>query len=183
MGFKYRITDQQDLYFLTATVVDWVDVFTRKELAEIVIDSLRFCQQRKGLLLYAWCLMPSHLHLIASAKEGFSLSDVMRDSKKHTSKKIVAAIHDIQESRKRWMLDRFEFAGRYNPKIEFFKFWQDGNHPVLLDSPEKLRQRLDYVHENPVSAGLVYESHHYVYSSAIDYYTPTKGLLDIVRIE
>jgi len=183
MGFKYRIIAQQELYFLTSTVVDWVDVFTRKELAEIVIDSLLFCQEKKGLLLYAWCLMPSHLHLIASAKEGFNLSDILRDSKKHTSKKIVSAVFDILESRRLWMLDRFEFAGRYNPKIQDFKFWQDGNHPVLLDTNEKLQQRLDYVHENPVHAGLVYEPQHYVYSSAIDYYTPMKGLLDIVRIQ
>ena len=100
MGFKYRIEDHQEVYFLTSTVVDWIDVFTRKELAEIIVDSLRYCQKEKGLLLYSWCLMPSHLHLIVSAADGKSISDIMRDFKKFTSKKIVQTIQTINESRK-----------------------------------------------------------------------------------
>lgn len=115
MGFKYKVSNDS-IYFLTITVVDWIDVFTRKELAEIVIDSLKYCQKEKGMVLYAWCLMPSHLHLIASAEENIKISDIMRDFKKFTSKSIVAAIKEINESRKEWLLDKFEFAGRTNLK-------------------------------------------------------------------
>ena len=182
MGFKYRIEDQQELYFLTSTVVDWIDVFTRKELAQIVVDSLRYCQKEKGLLLYAWCLMPSHLHLIVSAADGKNISDIMRDFKKFTSKKIVKTIQEINESRREWMLDKFEFVGRWNPKILNFKFWQDGIHPIILTSNHFIEQKLNYIHQNPVTAGLVFEPQHYTYSSAINY-EGGLGLLDAILIE
>jgi putative transposase len=93
------------------------------------IDSLKYCQKNKGLELYAWCLMPSHLHMIISAKEDVNLSDILRDFKKFTSKEIIRLIQEEPESRREWMLDKFEFAGRYNPKIKNYKFWQDGNKP------------------------------------------------------
>ncbi|MFI5159438.1 MAG: transposase, partial [Sphingobacteriales bacterium] len=107
MGFKYAITSREK-YFLTLTVIEWIDVFTRKELSEIIVDSLKYCQQNKGLQIYAWCLMPSHLHLVASiGDEKFTLSDVMRDFKKFTSKQIVETISLIAESRRDWLLHHF----------------------------------------------------------------------------
>jgi REP element-mobilizing transposase RayT len=180
MGFKYQINDQTEIYFMTTTVVGWIDVFTRRELAEIVVESLQYCQQEKGLTIFAWCLMPSHLHLIARAE--IEISAIMRDFKKFTSKKITKTIQEMNESRKEWLLDKFEFAGRWNPKIENFKFWQDGFHPILIYSEAFARQKLDYVHQNPVSAGLVFEPFYYRYSSATDYYTNEKGLLDITYL-
>jgi len=73
----------------------------------------------------------NHIHLIASAKGNgpFSLSDILRDFKKFTSKAIVAKIKEIPESRRSWLIDRFEFAGKYIKIIEFYNFWQDGNEP------------------------------------------------------
>lgn len=184
MAFKYTITDKQGIYFMTTTVVNWIDVFTRAELADEIIKSLAYCQKAKGLNIYAWCLMPSHLHLIASAREGFHLADIMRDFKKFTSKKVVKTIQEINESRRDWLLDKFEFAGRWNPKIEGFKFWQDGYHPILLESNHFLEQKLNYLHENPVVAGLVFEPYHYRYSSAIDYSDDkAKGLLEVLYLD
>jgi putative transposase len=81
MGIKNKISEGY-IYFLTLTVVDWVDVFTRPVYRHILIDSLKHCQKEKGLEIYAWCLMSNHLHLIASAKEGFNLSDILIDFKK-----------------------------------------------------------------------------------------------------
>ena len=113
MGFKYRITTNDELYFLTLTVVDWVDVFTRKEFCEDLVDSLRYCQKNKGLKIYAWCLMPSHLHLIVSVDPGpIRLSDIMRDFKKFTSKKIIESINEIAESRRDWL-----FPWIANPRL------------------------------------------------------------------
>jgi putative transposase len=100
MGFKYTITSREK-YFLTTTVVDWIDVFTRRELSEVIIDALRYCQQHKKLQIYARCLMPSHLHLVASVEDDeITLSDVMRDFKKFTSKRIIKTIKEIAESRR-----------------------------------------------------------------------------------
>ncbi len=184
MAFKYSIRDPHDIYFITSTIVEWIDLFTRKEYCNSIIDSLMYCHQHKGLNIHAWCLMPSHLHLIASAqKDGPSLSDIMRDFKKFTSKKIINEIEQINESRRKWLLDKFEFAGRYNTKIKDYKVWQDGYHPIACISSPFLKQKLEYVHNNPVAEGYVWEAQDYKLSSAIDYYETKKGLLPIVFIE
>jgi len=183
MGFKYRITNNE-IYFLTITVVDWIDVFTRKELAEVVIESLKYCQQHKKLQIYAWCLMPSHLHLIASVDDDkTTFSDVMRDFKKFASKKIIETIGEIAESRKEWLLSHFEYAGRYNPKIKNYKFWQDGLHPIELTSNKFIDQKLNYIHQNPVEAGIVYRAEDYVLSSAAEYAGEHTGLLEVILLE
>ncbi len=180
MGIRNKITGR-NVYFLTLTVVDWVDVFTRYDYREIIVNSLKYCQQEKGLEIYAWCLMTNHLHLVASAKETekYSLPDILRDFKKFTNKAIVEKIKEIPESRRLWLLDRFEFAGRYNHKIKFYKFWQDGNEAKEINTPEFMQQKLNYVHMNPVRAGWVGEAQHYLYSSAIDY-AGGKGMIDII---
>ncbi|WP_227256213.1 transposase [Pedobacter sp. MR2016-19] len=121
MAFKYSITDQNDIYFITTTVIGWIDVFTWKELEEVIIESLKYCQSNKGLIIHAWCLMPSHLHMIVSAKENYKLSDIIRDFKKFTSKKIIKTIGEINESRE-WLLDKFSFAARINIKNKEYKF-------------------------------------------------------------
>ncbi len=181
MGFKYRITSTDELYFLTLTVVDWVDVFTRKELCEELITSLKYCQHHKGLVIYAWCLMPSHLHLVVSVNPGpYNLSDVMRDFKKFTSKRIIESINEIPESR---LLRHFSFAGKYDPKIKNYKFWQEGLHPIELSSAKFIEQKINYIHENPVSAGIVYKAEDYVLSSAAQYAGEYNALLDVTIIE
>ena len=109
MGQKNKIFPGH-LYFLTLTVVDWVDIFTRPVYKHIIVDALKYCQAQKGLVLYAWCLMTNHLHLIASHQEGFHLSDILRDFKKFTSKQMLKTIQEVNESRKEWMLNRFAYA-------------------------------------------------------------------------
>jgi REP element-mobilizing transposase RayT len=85
MAEGYKIRDQEACYFITFAIVEWVDVFTRCEYSDIVLESLRYCQKEKGLLIHAWCIMSNHLHLIVSVKEGGNLSDVLRDFKKFTN--------------------------------------------------------------------------------------------------
>lgn len=126
MGVKNRIHSGY-LYYLTLTVVDWIDVFTRPAYKHILLESLKYCQKEKGLELYAWCLMTNHLHLIAAAKEEDSLSAILRDFKKYTNKALLKAFQAENESRRAWFLNRFAFAGTRNPKIKNYKFWQEGN--------------------------------------------------------
>ena len=180
MGFKYTITTNEK-YFLTLTVVDWIDVFTRKELGEIIIDSLKFCQENKHLQIYAWCLMSNHLHLVAAVdNDSVTLSDVMRDFKKYTSKLIVKTISEIAESRRKWMLNHFAFAGKYDPKIKNYKFWQEGLHPIELTSGKFIDQKINYIHQNPVTAGIVYRAEDYVMSSAAQYAGEFNALLEVI---
>ena len=177
MGFKYAVRSNK-LHFLTHTIIDWIDVFTRRELAMIVIESLNYCIENKGLEVYVWCLMPSHLHIIA-ATNGIkqNLSEVMKDFKKFTSKKIIELIPEINESRRDWLLKHFRTSNSTH------QVWKEGMHPIELFTKKFTDQKMDYIHNNPVSAGIVYEPHHYVFSSAADYFDNRKGLVNICYIE
>lgn len=176
----YHISNQQAVHFITFAVVQWIDVFTRKEYADIVVDSLKFCQGNKGLKIHAWCIMSNHLHLILSVDEPFKLSDVLRDFKKFTSGTLIKAIEDNkQESRKSWMLWIFRKAGEKNNRNKYCQFWQQDNHPIECSTNEILDSRMKYLHENPLRAGLVRNESDFIYSSAINYYDDADGLIQI----
>lgn len=157
-------------------------MFTRPEYKLIIIDSLKYNQEHKGLMLHAWCLMTNHIHMIVSSKPGILLSDIMRDFKKFTSKMLVAEVQNIDESRKKWMMKRFEYIGKYSKRIKYFKFWQDGLHAMELTSNKFIDQKLEYIHNNPVIAEIVTNPEDYLYSSARDY-IGEKGLLDIELLD
>jgi putative transposase len=89
MSDKYKIWDNSKAYFITATVVGWIDVFTRKNHKMLIVDSLQYCQKNKGLEIYGYCLMSNHLHMIARAGGTNSISDVIRDFKKFTSRELI----------------------------------------------------------------------------------------------
>lgn len=165
MSTKYK-TQADKLYYATLTVVGWLDVFTRREYVNIVYDSIRFCQEKKNLQLYAYVVMPNHLHLICSTGEQ-PLNEVLRDMKSFTAKAIVDAIAtNAQESRREWLLHIFEYHGRGNSQNRNFQFWQHGSHPIELYSEEVIWQKVRYLHNNPVKAGMVTEPEHYLHSSA-----------------
>jgi putative transposase len=178
MGFKYRI-DTNSTYFLTTTVVDWIDVFTRKELAMVIVDDLNYCCQNKGLQIYAWCLMPRILHNSFIKRRAYTPIGYHAHFKKFTSKKVVDQIQNIHESRKEWMLNCFEFAGRFNPKIKEYKFWQDCLYPIQLSGNEFTDQKVNYIHQNPVTAGIVYRAEDYVWSSATAYAGELPALIEV----
>jgi REP element-mobilizing transposase RayT len=176
----YQIRDQHAMHFLTFAVVEWVDVFTRTAYADIVVESLRYCQGNKGLNVHAWCIMSNHVHLIVSTQPPVLLSDVPRDFKKFTSNRIIKAIEENrQESRRNWMLWLFRKAGERNQRNDNYQFWQQDNHPVECSTPDVLKSRMAYLHENPVRAGYVRSEPYWRYSSGIDYYLGQPGLLSI----
>lgn len=182
MSEKYKFHNEDGIYFITPTIVNWIDLFTRQAYSELVLDSLRYCQKEKGLIVHAWCIMSSHLHLIISSSGKTHLSNIIRDFKKFTSKAIIKEIESIAESRKEWLLREFKAAGAPLKRIIKYKVWQDGNHPIELDTNKMLEQRLSYLHNNPVEHGIVFRAEDYLYSSAIDY-CGGKGLLNIEMIE
>ena len=176
----WKIRNQGECHFLTLTIVEWVDVFTRKDYRDILLDSIRYCQLKKGLWLHCWCLMSNHIHMMASAKE-HNLSAVICDFKKYTSKALIKAIaSNSSESRKDWMLRVFAEQGSGNIRNKEYQFWRQDNHPEELYSPKFIVQKMDYIHNNPVVAGIVANSWEYLYSSARDYHEQRKcGLLNV----
>src|SRR6202789_1525173 len=114
MSTRYKFRDQDKLYFVSFAVVNWIDLFIRNEYKDIMLDSWRHCQANKGLEIYGWCIMSSHIHLIIGS-HGEKLEDIMRDMKKHTSTALKEAIKQHPaESRKEWMLGMMKTAGEKN---------------------------------------------------------------------
>ena len=165
----YKIRNVEGIHFITFAVVEWVDVFTRSEYKDILVESLSFCQEKKGLILYCWCIMSNHVHFMASAQNK-NLSDILRDFKKFTSTQITTAIlKNPQESRKNWMVDIFRNAAKENSRNTGYQFWRQDNHPIECFSFDFTKQKLDYIHNNPVAAGIVFNPEDYLYSSANEF--------------
>ena len=167
MSRKYRIGDQRHPHFVTLTVLHWIDFFIRDEYRQVLLKSIKYCQDNKGLEVYGYCILSSHVHLIVRAGEKDLLENVLRDLKRYTSKcfhDLLLSQHTNYESRKRWLLKLFQ-----DKDNRTFQFWQAGNQPIELWSDEVFYQKLDYIHLNPVAAGLVNQPEEWRYSSAIDY--------------
>ena len=189
MSSNYKFHNPDGCYFVTFAVVGWVDVFTRNVYKDILIESWKYCQQKKGLLIHAYVIMTNHVHMIISRNSKNLLEDIMRDMKKFTSAKILAAIKTESESRREClpagqsgMLAIFKEAGEANSNNTTYQFWQQDNHPIECDTSDILKQKMEYVHENPVRAGFVERAEDWMYSSAGDYYANRKGLIDLSYI-
>lgn len=179
MSNRYKFWNADSIYFISFSVVGWIDVFIRNIYKDILIESIAYCQKEKGLVVHAYVIMTSHVHMIISRKGVSDLQDILRDMKKFTSFKIIGAImENPQESRKEWLLSMFETQGKKNSNNSKYQFWQQDNHPVELTDNKLIDQRLDYLHNNPVEAGFVRLPEDYVYSSAINY-ADGKGYIDI----
>lgn len=184
MSTKYKFIDKQGVYFTTSTVVGWLDVFTRDVYRDILLDSIRFCQKNQGLTVHARVLMTNHLHMICSFHAKQEPGLLLKNMKSFTAIKMIdAIINNPKESRREYMLNLFEAEGKKSSSNQCFKFWEHENHPVLLDSDILYNQKLNYLHWNPVTAGFVTEPCHWIYSSATDYFTDKKGLLDIIILD
>jgi REP element-mobilizing transposase RayT len=127
--------------------------------------------------------MSNHIHLLLQSKNN-NLSDVLRDFKKFTSQRITDAIaNNERESRKRWMLWLFKEAeDKASNKISY-QFWQSDNHAELCFSLSFAWQKLTYIHNNPVRAGLVHKEEAYSKSSAADYYFGKQGKVKITFLD
>ena len=169
MSTKYKGTTTDQAYFITITAVGWIDVFTRLNQKYVLINALKHCQDNKGLEIYAYCIMSSHIHVLCKSINGFVLSDVMRDFKKFTSKKIIQTIIDEPESRREWMLDYFQKACEHLKRNQQYKVWQDGYHAEIVETNWFIRQKINYIHNNPVKDKIVVLPEDYYFSSARNY--------------
>lgn len=177
MPTGYQIDHPAETYFLTLTVVDWIDIFSRKIYRDILLDSLKYCRENKGLKIWGYAVMTNHMHGIFSAKNG-NLPDVLRDMKRHTASKILKAINTGPESRKDWLLKRFEFAAKKNSRDGFYQFWTHDNHAEEIQTHNFFMQKLTYIHMNPVRAGWVEKAEDWLYSSMRNY-AGMPSLIDI----
>jgi REP element-mobilizing transposase RayT len=179
MSTAYKISGE-GLYFLTFQIVGWVDIFTRKIYRDIAIESLQFCQQHKGLLLYAYVIMSNHIHLLAQSEKG-DLSGIIRDFKNCTSKKFLNILNDPVESRGDWLKLVFEYHGRYKTK-QLNQVWTHENHGEHIYSQKFIEQKVQYIHNNPVRSRIVLHPEDYIYSSASNY-ADLDSVMEVIKLD
>jgi REP element-mobilizing transposase RayT len=182
MSRNYKFYNHEGLYFVSFAVVEWLDVFTRNEYKEIIKESLTFCQKNKGMEIFAWCIMTNHVHLVFRTIGEQKPELVLGDFKRFTSQKIVKAIIDNpKESRKEILINTFKKAAENSSNVKHHQFWRHDNKPIELWSNKVINEKINYVHQNPVEADLVFRAEDYRYSSTIDY-SGVKGLLDNIIV-
>ena len=183
MSRNYKFNNPEAAYFVSFAVVEWLDVFTRNEYKNILIDSLQFCQKEKGMEIYAWCIMTNHVHLIFRSIKDQKPELLLGDFKRFTSKAIVKSIIDNpKESRKEVLLEQFIKAGKKSSNVSKYQFWRHDNKPIELWSNKVIFQKINYIHNNPVEEGLVFRAEDYIYSSAVDYSEEKRLIDDIIVV-
>lgn len=179
MSRKYKFHNTEGVYFISFATVFWIDVFTRDAYFDIVIKALDYCRKNKGMVIFGYCIMPSHVHLIFRSANNLP-SELIRDFKGFTSRSLLKTIQENpQESRKEWMLWMFEKAGERNTNVKQYQLWQQNNKPIELWTFEVFEQKLNYIHQNPVESGFVIEPWNWKYSSARSYCDGLEEMLEI----
>ena len=173
---RFKIsTEETSFYYSTCTIIAWIPIFQSEPYFQIIINSLNYCRKHKGLLLLGYVIMPSHLHLITSNDSSTTLSDIMRDFRAYTSRKIREQLE--QEGRLNY-LNIFETSAK-NLRKQKYKIWHDDYHPVALKSEKWFHQKMNYLHNNPVRKGFVEQPEHWKYSSARNWLLDDDSIIGI----
>ena len=167
-------------FFLTLNTVDKIDVFVRPAYKQAIADALNYFIETQGLIVYSWCLMSSHLHLILRTREASAPAYFERDFKKYTTPVILKTIEMEMDFRREWMMRHFEDYGKPLRRIEKFHLWQNCSSPLRIDcqQPRYLLDRIAHIHENPVRERIVEQPEAYTFSSARDY-AGIRGLVNV----
>lgn len=174
---------EREVCFITFQTVDWTDVFIRPVYKQVIVHSLNYFIESKGLVVHAWGLMTHHLQLLAQAGNGSSIAELEKEYKAFTTKKILEAIDTEPDRKKDWMLKRFENFSNLPGFLKKYNVWQDGNHtmPIDMNKSDLLLEHVEAIHHHPVRDKVVDLATEYLYSSARDY-SGFKGLVNIVKL-
>ena len=169
---RYIITDASQPYFMTCTVMEWLAVFTRAELVQIILDCWQYQREHEGLKLYGYVILENHLHFVAQAPK---LDKCVHNFKSFTARQIIdyLKVHHVEQ-----LLTRLRFAKRAHKKDSNYQFWQEGIHAEMIFSHDVMHEKLNYIHHNPVKRGYVDKAEHWRYSSARNY-EGRRGLIDV----
>jgi REP element-mobilizing transposase RayT len=169
---RYTITEADKPHFMTCTVIEWLPVFTRPETVNILLDCWQYQRQNMGLKLYGYVILENHLHFIAQAPD---LNKCVSSFKSYTARQI---IDHLEAQHVEYLLKRFRLARLAQRTDRNYQFWQEGVHAELVFNETIMRQKLDYIHYNPVKRGYVALPEHWRYSSA-GFYAGLDGLIEI----
>lgn len=165
------------LYYITTVIYNRLPLFTRSAFVIPLLDSLNFYRYQYEFKLLGYVIMPDHLHLIVWPYGKSTVSDFMRDYKTFTSKRIIrqAQVEKITD----W-INAFEQAGLETGRSDN-KVWQDSYWDENVYTERFLRQKLNYIHRNPLRSGLVERPGDYPYSSYRNYELGQEWLIEIDR--
>ena len=170
---RYKFTNPALPHFMTCTVLHWIPVFTRPPTVEILLNTLRFLID-DGMKLYAYVILENHLHLIAQSQQ---LDRDIARFKSYTAKNL---INYLAENNVKVILEQLAFYKKAHKDDRSYQFWQEGVHPEWIQNEEMMRQKVEYIHQNPVKRGYVDLAEHWRYSSARNY-QGMSGLLGVDR--
>jgi putative transposase len=169
---RYKFIHQDCPHFITCTTLNGIAIFGNTDVAQIVIHSIKFMVENQRLTLHGWVNMENHLHLIASA---LNLSKEIHDFKSFTARSIIDFLKDNHFGS---LLDQFKTFKKEHKIHQEYQFWEEGSHPEMVLNMEMLKQKMDYIHYNPVRRGYVEDPSYWRYSSYMDYHEG-RGLLPI----
>lgn len=173
---SYKIFETKYPYFLSCSVVDWVPIFSIPNTAQIILESLAFHQQNRGLTLYAYVIMENHIHLVGQSDQ---LQKNMRTFKSFTARQIIDL---LKSGGHHFYLQKLRALKLSHHKDAEFQCWQEGYHPKQIIGDRMMIQKIEYVHNNPVRRGYVDNPEDWRYSSAADYYGK-KGVMSITKFK
>ncbi len=159
---RYKITQASQPHFITLTVVNWLPVFTRPETVNIIFNSLNYLSN-EGLRIYAYVVLENHMHFILQSKQ---LDKSIARFKSFTARKL---IDYLVENRAYTLIEQLAYYKKAHKKDRAYQFWQEGVHPELKSGEDMMRQKIEYIHYNPVKRGYVEKPEHWRYSSAQNY--------------
>ena len=162
---ELRKSNTDHPYFITMTIVGWIDLFSRERYCQAVVESLKFCIQNKGLRLFEYVIMPSHVHIICQHLEG-KLPDIIRDMKSFLAKEFLRLIDEPGESRGGWLKYMFGYYAKSTRQNKKYMVWQKTGHPVELSNKGIYDQKVEYLIMNPVVSGYVIDGTTWKHSSA-----------------
>lgn len=176
MRNRYKFEKGKGLYFITSSIVEFIPVFTSEKYFKIITDSFSYSRKKKDIELIAYVIMDNHFHSLIYS---YSLSNKIKSIKRHTARQI---IKQAKNDNKQWLLNQLKFYKKAYKTKSKYQVWQEGVHPQLIQNMNMAKQKIDYIHNNPVKRGIVREPKDWIYSSASNYYKDG-GIIEIDRIE
>ena len=178
MRSSYKIFSSETPYFLTATIVNWISIFTKQRYFQIIIDALEFSRKTKNLKVLAFVILDNHIHLILQHPE---LAKVFKEFKQFTARKIIKTLNNDNNE---WMLNELSFWKKKHKTNSNFQVWQESSHPQEIFAEDVFLQKLEYIHNNPIKRGFVRKPEYWKFSSAINYIEGNeKGEIEIDLFE
>ncbi len=172
---RYKVYEPTHPHFMTCTILHWLPLFTNKDSVQIIIDSLTHLQKSDNLTIFSYVILENHLHLLAQSDD---ITKTMQKFKSYTAYELLKL---LQKNNAQTLLNQFAYHKKAHRTESTYQIWEEGFHPKLIQSDSMMKEKIEYIHYNPVKRGYIEEAEHWRYSSAKDY-AGVDGLLEIERV-